>query len=78
MNNKAVQVLIVEDDPGHAELIQHAFTSRGGQVRLAIARTLKEARARVADRIPDLMITDMHLPDGAGIELLPLDRKSVV
>ncbi|MBN2476817.1 MAG: response regulator [Pirellulales bacterium] len=63
-------ILLVEDDPAHAGLIQRAFTSRGDRVRLTVAGTLEEARACVRQSPPDLLIVDLRLPDGRGTELL--------
>jgi signal transduction histidine kinase len=69
MNQSALDVLLLEDEEGHIQLVLRAFESRPG-VRLTVARTLREARARLAERTPDLAILDLLLPDGRGIELL--------
>ena len=45
MTAKALQLLLVEDNPAHAELIRRAFLSYDRQVELTVARTLQEARA---------------------------------
>ena len=43
MMDDTVHILLIEDDPAHAELIQRAFEDRGGQSRLTVANTLEEA-----------------------------------
>ena len=62
-------VLLVEDDEGHAELIRRAFEDHGS-ARLDVAIDLASARRAAAASAPDLIITDLRLPDGAGTDLL--------
>jgi signal transduction histidine kinase len=71
MTAKALQLLLVEDNPAHAELIRRAFLAADRPVALTVARTLHEARATLALAAPDLAIIDLLLPDGRGLELLP-------
>ncbi len=69
MQARTNHVLLVEDEEAHAELIQLSFESRD-DFRLMVARSLEEARIRLAESEPDLMIIDSLLPDGRGLELL--------
>ncbi len=60
--------LIVDDDPNFllplAELVEReGFTT-------AVASTLKDARDLLATKPPDLLLIDLFLPDGRGIDLL--------
>jgi len=76
MADELTRVLLVEDDPAHAELVRRAFEMRGQQVQLQVAETLAEAR-RCLDApsgLPYLVISDWRLPDGEGMELLTDDR----
>jgi len=66
-----LHILLAEDDTSHAELIQRAFEAQGEPVRLTVVRHLREAREALAVALPDLVITDLRLPDGKGTELLP-------
>jgi PAS domain S-box-containing protein len=75
MDEKTVNILLVEDEKGHARLIQRAFESRADQVSLTVASTLQEARARLERSPPDLMIVDLVLPDGKGTHLFPVDNE---
>ncbi len=68
--NKPCSILLVEDDPGHAMLIKKAFRAHNGQFRLKVAVTLQEARHNLSEFEPDLVLTDLMLPDGKGTELL--------
>ena len=61
-------VLVVEDDPDLLELLTGAFVDCGFQA--CGARLLIEAQRLVADLRFDLIIVDMSLPDGTGIELI--------
>ena len=70
MMDDSVHILLIEDDPAHAELIQRAFEDRGDESRLTIAHTLEEARACIRKSKPSLIIADWRLPDGDSSELL--------
>ena len=76
MMDNLVHILLVEDDPAHAELIQRAFEDRGSESRLTIASTLEEARVHMNNFKPTLIIADWRLPDGDSSELLPEDHNS--
>ena len=70
MMDNTVHILLIEDDPAHAELIQRAFEDRGDQSRLTTAHTLSEAREHLNKFQPSLIIADWRLPDGESSELL--------
>lgn len=65
-----ISVLLVEDDPSHAELIRRAFASHDTSFRLNVASTLRDARTLMREEPPDLAIVDLFLPDGKGMDLL--------
>jgi len=62
-------ILLVEDDPRHAALINRAFETEANY-RLVITASLEQARSLIKHTRPDLVITDVKLPDGHGTELL--------
>ena len=62
-------ILVVEDDPRHASLINRAFETEVNY-KLVITATLEQAKSLINQTNPDLIITDVHLPDGQGTELL--------
>ncbi len=62
------RALIVDDDPGFllglAELVRReGFT-------VASAGSLKQAREEIAANPPDILLVDLRLPDGSGLDLL--------
>jgi two-component system catabolic regulation response regulator CreB len=67
------RILLVEDEPSIAEIVDFALTSEGFQV---VWRTLVcEAEAELAATPCDLTILDLGLPDGSGLELLKRLRR---
>ena len=70
MMENTIHILLIEDDPAHAELIQRAFEDRGDKSKLTIAHTLVEAREHLDKFTPTLIIADWRLPDGDSSELL--------
>ncbi len=64
------RVLLVEDDADHAELFRRAFVDAGSPLELRIVRTLQAARAALEADLPDVLVTDLVLPDGRGTDLL--------
>ena len=65
MENKGL-VLLVEDNDGLNRSNSRALTMRGYEV--AAALTLAEARLKLAEAQPDIILLDVELPDGNGID----------
>ncbi|MDR3100914.1 MAG: sigma-54 dependent transcriptional regulator [Paraburkholderia sp.] len=61
--------LIVEDDPNSLSGLSAILAADGFSVDTAA--TLADARAALARFIPDVVLVDLNLPDGGGLELLP-------
>jgi len=71
MSGEPLRVLLVEDEPGHAELARRAFEGRAGDFVVSVAETVDAARAALHGAAPpDLVIADWLLPDGEGLDLL--------
>ncbi|HEV7523993.1 MAG TPA: response regulator transcription factor [Acidimicrobiia bacterium] len=64
---RAAHLLIVEDDEGIGANLQRALA--GDDVDAAWVHTIAEAEALARVRPPDLVLLDLGLPDGDGIEL---------
>ena len=63
-----LQALFVDDDADFIEGVSEVASQEGFAARGA--RSLEEARARLASEPADLVVVDLVLPDGNGIELL--------
>jgi DNA-binding NarL/FixJ family response regulator len=70
---KEITILLVEDDPPTLWRLQDALAKAGFDV--AAAATLGDARASLAARIPRVLLTDLQLPDGHGLELIRETRQ---
>ncbi|RNL18244.1 sigma-54-dependent Fis family transcriptional regulator, partial [Xanthomonas vasicola pv. vasculorum] len=68
------RALIVEDDEDVARMLA-ALVAREGH-RVSTCATLVDARRALAISPPDLMLLDVHLPDGSGFELLEAAQAS--
>jgi two-component system nitrogen regulation response regulator GlnG len=62
-------ILLVEDDPAIAMIIRETLTPECA--RLAAVASIAERNAWLGENRPDLIITDVVLPDGDGIDSLP-------
>ena len=63
-----ITILLLEDDPPTLWRLQDALVKAGFDV--AAAATLGEARASLTSRVPRVLLTDLQLPDGHGIDLI--------
>jgi signal transduction histidine kinase/DNA-binding response OmpR family regulator len=70
-----LKVLLVEDDPANLELIQFILSNCGIQV--TTATSVHEARTAIAQQVPDLLISDIGMPDTDGCELVSTLRASL-
>ena len=61
-------VLVVEDQPDGRELVSRIITERGGRVSTAVSAA--EAIAQFTEEPPDLVISDIAMPNMNGYELL--------
>ncbi len=73
MTRSSIDVLLVEDEEAHADLIRRSFEPRAGLMSLTVVANLREAREHLARSTPNLALIDLLLPDGKGIELLPAE-----
>ena len=63
------RILLVEDDPDTADLIRQTLADHFGSECVVHCSTVNEALARDVTAI-DLVLTDMNLPDGTGLDVL--------
>ena len=60
-------ILIVDDDPEIRNLLRRYLEGQGFRVTTAADR--RECEARVTDGNPDLIVLDVMLPDGSGLDI---------
>ncbi len=70
---EVITVVLVEDDAPTLWRLQDALAKAGYQVRAA--GTLTEARACLAQGAPKVLLTDLQLPDGHGVDLIRETRR---
>ena len=63
---RPVRVLVVEDHADSAEMLTHVLRAQGYQVQVAGLVTAAKELARACD----LLISDIRLPDGSGLDLM--------
>ena len=61
-------LLHIDDDPDMLEVTALALVGKGRMLR---ATSVAEAREVFASSTPDVVILDLNLPDGSGLDLLP-------
>jgi DNA-binding NtrC family response regulator len=62
-----LHALLVDDDVNFALGLAEVVGREGFATKTA--HTLKEAKAEIAKSIPDVLLVDLHLPDGSGLDL---------
>ena len=61
-------VLVVDDQDSIRHFVSHALEDEGYQVRTSAS--VREAREALEARMPDIVLLDLKLPDGTGLDLL--------
>lgn len=72
MTDAAVNILLLEDEPAHAEAIRRAFEASDLKSVVRIVGTLREYREIVAAQPPSIVLMDMALPDGRALDALSM------
>jgi two-component system, NtrC family, response regulator HydG len=62
------RALLVDDDPDIASVLREVVDREGFTV--TCVSSLARARQEIAATVPDILLVDIHLPDGSGLELL--------
>lgn len=75
MENKTVNILLVEDEKAHAELVQRAFERHGNTFHLLVAQTISIAISLIQTTPIALILTDWRLPDGEGTGLINIQQE---
>lgn len=71
---RPLAILVVEDEAVNRALLRAVLRSglgaQLGATDVVEATSLATARAAIAGRLPDVVILDVRLPDGSGLDLL--------
>jgi CheY-like chemotaxis protein len=67
---RSYKILVVEDNPGDANLIREAFSECGHRCDVQIVSRLTEARAALEQQTFDILISDMGVRNGESNEFL--------
>ncbi len=71
----SARLLVVEDEPAVRRVLERMLSRAHYEV--AAVATVEEAAAHLADRPTDMLLTDLRLGDGTGIELTATARSRV-
>jgi PAS domain S-box-containing protein/putative nucleotidyltransferase with HDIG domain len=70
LDEQPLTILLVEDNLDHIELARRVFELVYPQDRFFACTTLREAEHWLQEHQVDVLIADLHLPDGSGLDLL--------
>ncbi len=63
-----IRVAIVEDNAGICEELEQIVSAAPGLICVGVCRNLKTALQKIPPLTPDVVIMDIQLPDGSGID----------
>lgn len=70
MNDERIKILVIEDEETHAELIRRSFVKTADRFELLVGSSLAAARLILNEFKPNIIISDLLLPDGKGTDLI--------
>lgn len=72
-NKKEIKILVVEDDLVVRQTVSMLLTLSG--YRVSVAKNGYEALSRLQEELPDVVVTDLNMPQMSGFELLSIVRR---
>jgi PAS domain S-box-containing protein len=73
---RQVSLLLVQGSEDTTSLIRESLAKSEAPFSFHAVASIAEARRWLDENTPDLVITDLHLPEGKGTLLLPFDKSS--
>lgn len=74
MDERKAEILIVEDEPEILSINERLLSRRGYSV--TTAKSYAESIQKLSEFTPDMLILDIMLPDGSGMDICRNFRKS--
>jgi signal transduction histidine kinase len=68
MNNQTTNVLLIEDNPGDADLVRLRLIEGKSQVKVNCVNRLSEGLASLDAETPSVVLLDLNLPDSRGAD----------
>ncbi len=69
MENVAIKILLIEDNPDDQELLQRKLgKSANGRLTVTAVKSLHDAIEHLAQNKPDIILSDLGLPDSHGLD----------
>jgi len=73
MANFLYRLLVIDDEPSIRDLFQSSLSTEGYEVR--VAKDGFAALAQMRGALPDLIVTDLKMPNMSGFEFLSIARR---
>ncbi|MET3667962.1 response regulator transcription factor [Caulobacter sp. 1776] len=70
LNGAPLKVALVEDDAAFQEAFRAALAAAPDLAMVGVAATAAEARAMLAEPPVDVLVVDLGLPDGSGVDVI--------
>lgn len=70
MKSNPIRVLIVEDSPDYAKMLEDFLLSQKNSFQVEVAGSLSEGLNRLALKNTDVVVLDLNLPDGRDWEVI--------
>jgi DNA-binding response OmpR family regulator len=68
MTEQSTHVLLIEDNPGDADLIRLRLVEGKSAVAVNCVERLSDGLASLAQQLPSVVLLDLNLPDSQGAE----------
>jgi len=77
MDKKAIDILLVEDQPADAQLVEELLTAESSaRFSFSYVKWLKDAITSLGRVHPDIVLLDLSLPDACGLETVAAVQKA--
>lgn len=65
-----LRIMLVEDERMFAEMLSYSLATQAYADLYAVAASIAEAREIIGKTVPDVVVLDLDLPDGSGLEVV--------